>query len=641
MKKMLEIREGCKTPKQLIKSLPFSKFLQLYKKEFIEHLIGRDDRHHREIKHKVEFIKGICARHFLEILETEDFTCPKELQYARDYVRFADGAFHHYRNMAYIRLVRLYNAVVTDGSETPESIRDRVTAKSKNLSDLILKTRRKLMGNVDLVHHVRRTYGIDASPNVTAGEISGHYFNLPVDYLPLSHVPLTIAADIRTGIDYNTPANKRVKPFYALDHNPIDLNSFNSFNSQEWVAVPFQVGSFLIVAYLHKSHGKIEMEPGLLNLFPFASIESLKQNRRPDGIFFFGDPNARDEDLGFYRDKKNKVVIGMVPGRDELMYFGYAKKPILTMHNVLAIYSGEVPLHCGCTRYLVRFDDKTKAPYIADMRIKADDMGRISLQKTNGNIIRPIFYGTETGAFACLDGFSENAKMKMIGREVGYNKDVSSNARQIIPVSMEQDVINGDPLDVLLYVDNFTLLEKDECTIKDDMTVTEAIGHFRRGERVAAGSTQTYRGEKESSYWANPFPLLKDESDKIIHPELYKRFIDTEVRLTTAIEALVARGEMKIGIAYSQLMAGVYKDNSDEDIKRCSYTSREQIESCGPTRLAESLVDCIKKRAVEKAKGLKENHEEISVTVALVGDSRTGKSETAEKIEAVLGLELV
>ena len=73
-----------------------------------------------------------------------------------------------------------------------------------------------------------------------------------------------------------------------------------------------------------------------------------------------------------------------------------------------------MPLHCGCTRYVVRFDSKTDEPYIFDSFIKDDDMGRASL--LNGGEekkIIPYFFGTETGAFACLDGFSEQSKIEM------------------------------------------------------------------------------------------------------------------------------------------------------------------------------------------------------------------------------------
>ncbi len=636
MEQILEIREGCNTPEQLIKSLPFSRYLKIYKNEFIQDLDQRDERRQNEAIHKVDFIKGVCARDILNILDQEEIPA-EEMEHTRNLVRFVDGAFHHFRSKSYSRLVRLQNDVVATGLETPDSVKDKVTEKATSLSELILQTRRRLLRKVDMEKGVRRTHGLDASPNVTAGEISGHYFNLPVDYVPLSHVPLTVAADIRTGVDYSTPANKRVEPFFELDHNPLNLDTFDPEN---WVSVPLQVGAWLIVAYLHKSRGSVEMEPGLLNLFPFASVTDIQENRRPDGVFIFGDPEADPKDIGYFWDKENQLLVGLVPDRDELKYFGYCKKPILTLHNVLAIRKGELPLHCGCTRYIVRFDEE-KSPYIAEMLIKADDMGRVVLQKGSDDQVRPIFYGTETGAFACLDGFSEQAKLLMVGREVGYNKDTGSNARQIVPVTEDIEVMNGDPLDVLLYMNNFELVEQGAYTIDADMSVDTAIEQFRLGERVAAGSTHTHRGSKESSYWANPFPTLRDADGVPLHPDLYEQYLLNEAQFITAAKELVEHKELRLGVAFSQLMAGVYKDNSDEDLTRCGYHDRDEVEQLAPTRLAEDLIDLIKDLAVEKRDRSDSSPDEVSITVALVGDSRTGKSETAEKMEGVLGLQLV
>ena len=80
------------------------------------------------------------------------------------------------------------------------------------------------------------------------------------------------------------------------------------------------------------------------------------------------------DDLGYYHDKANNILVGLIPGLDECQYFGYGKKPMLTLHNVLCILNGELPLHCGATRYVVKFDEKTDQPYIFDSFIKADDM---------------------------------------------------------------------------------------------------------------------------------------------------------------------------------------------------------------------------------------------------------------------------
>jgi hypothetical protein len=646
MEQILEIRDGCSTSEQLLKSRAFARYIRIYKKEFMEELNSRSGVTQQEAHQRSDFIKGLSGRDFIAVLNRKENADAETVERDRSVVRFLDGAFHHFRGTGYTRLVRLQNDVMLAGGETPETVKDKVTAKAGALADLLLETRRQLLRKAGLDSGVRRSYGLDPSPNVTAGEISGHYLNLPGDYHELAHVPLTIAADIRTGVDYNTPSNKRAYPFYELDHNPLDLEHFEP---DEWVSVPLQVGAYLIVAYLHKSRGCIEMEPGLLNLFPFANIHEIIANRKPDGVFIFGDPHAgfdkqgsRENQLGYFYDEKNDLLVGMVPNRDELKYFGYCKKPILTLHNVLAIRDGDLPLHCGATRYVMHFDTKDGTSFIREMIIKADDMGRARLEVSHDGVTRPVFYGTETGAFACLDGFSEAAKLQMLGREVGYNKETGSNARQIIPVSSDEEMLRGDPLDVLLYMNNFELVEEGKSTIRRNLSVDQAIEAFRLGERVAAGSTHTHRGAKEASFWANPFPLLKElngEEHTILHPALYQKFIKIEERFINTFRELTARKEMTLGVACSQLMAGVYEGNSDEALARCGYHNRDEVEMKAPRRLAEDLIELIKEHAFAKRARLGGNVNEVSITVALVGDSRTGKSETAEKMEGILNLQ--
>lgn len=636
MEGVLEIRDGCNTPEQLLRSLAFARYLKIYKEEFVTDLTSRE-KNRGEAQHKAEMIRKITLRDITKILDANHFS-PDELERARSVVKFLDGGFHHFRNKSYSRLVRLQNEVVSSGTESQGTIKDKVTEKAAELNDLILETRRRLLSQVGLGYGVRRTPGMDASPNVTAGEISGHYCNIPAAYSILCHVPLTMAADIRTGVDYRTPANRRAYPFFQLDHNPLHLENFDP---EEWVSVPLRVGRWLIIAYIHKSRGCIEMEPGLLNLFPFADVEQTFPATRPDGLYFFGDPNGVfGEDLGYYWDEDNQLLIGLVPQHDEYKYFGYCKKPILTLHNVLSIRCGDVPLHCGCTRYLVGFEGDE--PYISEMLIKADDMGRVVLERANGaSFRRPIFYGTEIGAFACLDGFSEQAKLAMEGREVGYNNHMGSNARQVVPVAEESEVALGSNLDVLLYLNNFDIKEEGESCIDTEIPVPEALEHFRKGERVAAGSTQTHRGKKESSYWANPFPALMSNDGDVLHPDLYEQFSETEASFMKDVEALVEREEMYLGVAYSQLMAGVYEGVEDDDVTRCGFANREEIEQVAPERLALELIQMVKQIAVKKRERLGGDAKEVDVTVALVGDSRTGKSETGEKLEAVLGLTLV
>ena len=345
------------------------------------------------------------------------------------------------------------------------------------------------------------------------------------------------------------------------------------------------------------------------------------------------------DDLGYYHDKDNNILVGLIPGLDECQYFGYGKKPMLTLHNVLCILNGELPLHCGATRYVVKFDEKTDQPYIFDSFIKADDMGRAALEGDT-----PMFYGTETGAFACLDGFSEHAKMQMEGREIGYNKHSGTNARQIVPVTDYSEISTGSELDILLYLNNYELIQPGDSCMKTGMKPDQALEHFRSGARVAAGSTQTHRGDVEISYWANPFPLLKDKEWKDLpqHADLCEKFEKIEKEFWDNFKSRAKEGKMKIGLAHSMLMAGVYKDSSDKLLKECGFEDREMVEHEGPERAAHDMIELIKNTALEKRKAIgKKDLKEVDVTVATIGDSRTGKSEMAEKMEGVLNMSLI
>ena len=345
------------------------------------------------------------------------------------------------------------------------------------------------------------------------------------------------------------------------------------------------------------------------------------------------------DDLGYFHDKENNILVGLIPGLDECQYFGYGKKPMLTLHNVLCILNGDLPLHCGATRYVVRFDEKTNEPYIFDSFIKADDMGRATLENEV-----PMFYGTETGAFACLDGFSEHAKMQMEGREIGYNKHSGTNARQIVPVTEYSEISTGSELDILLYLNNYELMKPGVSCMKTDITPDEALESFRSGARVAAGSTQTHRGDVEISYWANPFPLLKDKEWKALpqHADICETFEKIEERFWNNFKARAQKGKMKIGLAHSMLMAGVYKESSDDLLKECGFEDRVMVEHEGPERAAHDMIELIKNTAVEKRKAIGDKSlKEVDVTVATIGDSRTGKSEMAEKMEGVLNMSLI
>ncbi len=638
MQEMLEIKEICKTPKQLIKSKTFKRYLNIYKNEFIKELEKRQDKDLKEeLQHRIEFIKNIDALDYINILKGVTPFSGDELRDFRASVQFLDGAFHHYRTKTYARLI-LATEEILNGS-SPEKIKNKISNSADKLSELILETRRILLVKVGFGSGIRRSQGLECHPNVAIGQINGEAIKLPVDYSALKKVPVTTSADMRTGVYYTTHANKRAFPFFELNHNPFKNSKFIA---DDYIAIPFEIGAWNILCYIHKTPGYIELEPGLLNLFPYSKTKNVT-SRQVDGIFILGCPNSNMDDLGYFHDKDNDLLVGLIPGLDDCQYFGYGKKPMLTLHNVLCILKGDLPLHCGATRYVVRFDEKTHEPYIFDSIIKADDMGRAILEKNENGEEVPYFYGTETGAFACLDGFSEHAKMQMEGREIGYNKHSGTNARQIVPVTDYSEIATGSELDILLYLNNYEIIPMGESCMKANMKPDDALEHFRRGARVAAGSTQTHRGDVEISYWANPFPLLKDNDWNVLpeHKDLCNKFEQIEKRFFDNFKSRVDNKKMKIGVAHSMLMAGVYKKSTDEILKKGGFEDRDMVEHHGPERAAHDMIALIKQTAIEKRDRLGGSSKEIDITIATIGDSRTGKSEMAEKMDGVLNMSLV
>ena len=63
-------------------------------------------------------------------------------------------------------------------------------------------------------------------------------------------------------------------------------------------------------------------------------------NRKPDAVYIYGAPpesslSVNGNETVFYDDKENDILIASVPMKNEYAYFGYLKKMILTLHNII------------------------------------------------------------------------------------------------------------------------------------------------------------------------------------------------------------------------------------------------------------------------------------------------------------------
>ena len=114
MSEILEIRDTCKTPQELIKSKTFDKYLNIYKKQFLSELKSRKNSDQRdEVTHKSDFVENVSSNIFLEILESNEFKSKSKESIYKENIRFLEGLFHHYRKKSYTRLIKLHDEILS------------------------------------------------------------------------------------------------------------------------------------------------------------------------------------------------------------------------------------------------------------------------------------------------------------------------------------------------------------------------------------------------------------------------------------------------------------------------------------------------------------------------------------------------
>ena len=73
MEGILEIRDTCKTPIELLTSDAFEKYLNTYKRLFIKQLQSRQNTEQKEeVLHKIHFIKSIDPNTYIKITQEKN-----------------------------------------------------------------------------------------------------------------------------------------------------------------------------------------------------------------------------------------------------------------------------------------------------------------------------------------------------------------------------------------------------------------------------------------------------------------------------------------------------------------------------------------------------------------------------------------
>jgi hypothetical protein len=369
------------------------------------------------------------------------------------------------------------------------------------------------------------------------------------------------------------PMNKRTGKFERVDMNPIDLVDINP---DEWICYPARVGPLLILVYIHEKF--YEMGLALCNLFELADDSFLKHP--VDGVYLFGVPGNILDNLAplpaiFFDDKENKLIMSACPNSDQFGYFGYLKKMILTLHNIIIMKLGRLPFHGALVRIVMKNKRSLNVLLVGDtgagksetlealriigeelieeMIIIADDMGSLEFSQDD----RLMGYGTEIGAFVRLDDLQPGYAFGQLDRAIIMNPN-QVNARIVLPVTTYEHVVKGYAVDMVLYANNYEEIDEDHPIIERFRTTDLALHVFREGTAMSKGTT-TSTGLTHT-YFVNIFGPVQYRS---VHEEIAVKFFENffrhnifvgQLRTRLGIEGMERKGPEEAAKALLQLI---------------------------------------------------------------------------------------
>ena len=429
------------------------------------------------------------------------------------------------------------------------------TQANSSLSNLILKLYRKIEKNVlGYRPNVFRQIPVGGNASIILNKV---LWPLPKGYEALEDIEFIDSILLETPFITYPKKNTRSGMFTEVDSNPL----FNAYlNKEHWFCYPAKVGELIAFLYFHRDY----MQHGitLCNLFEMARVEEYR-GKKPDLVYVFGaNDNTGKKKTVFYDDKENDIMVGYVNHSEEIDYFGYMKKMTLTLHNLVMIKRGYLPIHGAMVNIELK-DGKTanvvimgdsgagksesleafralSEDYISNMTIIFDDMG--TFKEVDGKIYG---YGTEIGAFVRLDDLDQGYAFKEIDRSIFMNPD-KINARLVMPVAPYKEIVKGYEVDLFLYANNYTEVKAGEDSIEYFKNPKDAIKVFKSGARMAKGTTSE-KGLVES-YFANPFgPAQKQKETDALIEKYFDAMFKGTVKVGQIKTALALEGKEKEG----------------------------------------------------------------------------------------------
>jgi len=493
----------------------------------------------------IEAIKLLTVCDIEELLEVNNKFAPffkdKDL-----FIELIELLYNYWRRMERVTIV--HNNRMGDGLQNVRFIQ-----ANQLLSELILSIYRRTEETVmGYSHSVYRQTAAGANAGLMLNDMQ---WNCPVQYRGLASIPFIGTVMINPLYISYTKKNTRDGIFQEHQSNPL---SNMILNEDEWFLYPAKVGNLLSFVYFHKDfmcHGL-----GLANLFELAKANDYI-GKKPDLIYVFGYPDGYEEKRTFYyKDTKNDILIGYANYCDEIDYFGYMKKMLLTLHNIKQIEKGNLPIHgamvnialkngkeaniiimgdsgAGKSESLEAFRTLNEK-YIRHMRVIFDDMGYLQFE-ADGTIKA---YGTEIGAFVRTDDLDPAYAFEQLDRGIYTNPD-KVNARVTIPISMYDIISKGYTVDYMLYANNYA---ESDTKIKFFDDINLAIQTFEDGARKAKGTT-TEKGLVKS-YFANPFGPVQERKDteKLVR-KYFNSMYEKNIKIGEIHTSLAIDGKSKDG----------------------------------------------------------------------------------------------
>lgn len=387
--------------------------------------------------------------------------------------------------------------------------------------------------------------------------LSNVIWPIPRGYEYLEDIPFIDSISIETPFITYPKKNKRDGMFKEVYNNPLKKALINK---DHWFCYPAKVGELLAFVYFHRDY--LDHGVSLCNLFELAKTEEFR-GRKPDIIYIFGAKEHNSElKTVFYDDDKSGIMLGYVNHTIDVDYFGYMKKMVLTLHNLIMIKKGNLPIHGAMVNIVLKNGKQANViimgdsgagksesleafrslseEYVSDMTVVFDDMGTMKIKEDG------IYgYGTEIGAFVRLDDLDQGYAFKEIDRSIFMNPD-KTNARLVMPVATYKEIVKGYKVDLFLYANNYESVNEDGKSIEYFKSVDEAIDVFKSGTRMAKGTTTEMGLVK--SYFSNPFgPAQKVKETDILIKNFFEKLFEVKVNVGQIKTCLAIQGLEKDG----------------------------------------------------------------------------------------------